>query len=62
MPTYLIFKKVDSMLASEFLTVYHTVWQALNNEEAKYLVVLRKYLNTHFFYSVYDIFMCIGAP
>jgi hypothetical protein len=29
MPTYLVFKKVHSMLASEYSTVYHAVLQAL---------------------------------
>jgi len=48
-----ILKKVHSVLASEFSTVYHLV---LWNEEAKFKAALRKHLNTHFFYSVGEFF------
>jgi len=48
MPTHLVLKKVHFMLASKFSTFYHVT----KNEKAKFKAALRKYLNTHSFYSV----------
>jgi hypothetical protein len=31
---------------------------SLKNEKTKFKVALRKYLNTHYFYSVDEFFMC----
>jgi len=33
MPTYLVFKKVHSVLASNYSTVYHIVQQSLRRKE-----------------------------
>jgi hypothetical protein len=58
MPTYLVFKKVHYMMASEFTIVYllHSL-TSLKNEKAKFKVALKRYLNIHSFYSV-DEFLC----
>ena len=58
MPTYLVFKKVYSMLAWKFWTVYHLV-TVLKNDKAKCKAALRKYIHTHPFFSVYEFFLCV---
>jgi hypothetical protein len=48
------------MVAFKFSTVHHVVWQSLKMKSQNLKKKpLRKYLNTHFFYSV-DGFMCKG--
>jgi hypothetical protein len=47
--TYLVFKKVRSMLASKFSTI-------LKSEKTKFKVALRKYLNMLSFHSVDEFF------
>jgi hypothetical protein len=51
MLTYLVFKKVHSMLGSEFSTVFNSL-SMLMNDNAEFKVALKKYLNTHSLYSV----------
>jgi hypothetical protein len=62
MPTYLAFKKVQYMVALEFTIDYQEVSQVLKNEKAKFKVALKRYLNTHSFYSVGEFFMCENNP
>jgi hypothetical protein len=57
MPTYLVFKKVHSMPVSEFSTDSLISLISLKNENTKFKLALRKYLNTHSFYSVDEFFM-----
>jgi hypothetical protein len=47
-----VLKKVGSMMASEFRNSLPTSLRDLKNENAKFKVVLRIYLNIHYFYSV----------
>ena len=55
MPNYIAFKIVHSILVHKFSTTHETI---LKKEEAKFNAALRKYLNTHCFYSVDELFMC----
>jgi len=57
MPTYLVFKKVYSMLPQIFQLVLHSV-TFLKNDKAKFRAALRKYLYTHFLYYVNEFFRC----
>lgn len=57
MPTFHVFRKVHSVLESEFLTVYHLV-SSLKKEKAQLKVALRRYLNTGLVYSVDKFIMC----
>ena len=50
-------KNVHFMLASKFSSVCHLVWQSLSEKET-FKVAIRKYFNTHSFYSVREFFMC----
>jgi hypothetical protein len=52
MPTYLVFKKVHCMMASGFTIVYRVVSQVLRMKMQNFKVALKRYLNTHSFYSV----------
>jgi hypothetical protein len=47
MLTYFVFKKAQSMLASEMLTVYPITSQIIN-KKAQFKVALRRYLHTPF--------------
>ena len=49
------FQKVHSMPVSEFSK--DSLWVSFKNEKTKSKVALRKYLNTHSFYSVDEFFM-----
>ena len=58
--TYLVFKKVHSMLASELST--EIIMTILKNDKAKFKVALGKYLNTHTLLSVDEFCMCKDDP
>jgi hypothetical protein len=53
----LVFRKVHSILASEFSTVYHVV-SNLKNEKVQSEVALKMNLNIHSFYSVDEFVVC----
>ena len=59
MLTYLVSKKVHTMLALEFSTDFRFVClSVLMNDKAKFKKAVQKYLNTHSFYSVDEFLMC----
>jgi hypothetical protein len=45
------------MLASKFSTVYHPILEVFMNKKAQLKVALKRYLNTHCFYSVEEFLM-----
>jgi hypothetical protein len=57
MPTYLVFKKVHSELASKFLNTLPRSLTILKKKKAKLKVALRRYLNTQLFYFAGEIVM-----
>jgi hypothetical protein len=57
LPTYHAFRKVHSILVSEFSIVYYSVTN-LKNEKAQIKVALRRYLNAHCFYPVDEFLTC----
>jgi hypothetical protein len=59
LPTFHVFKKVHTILASKYSTVYHQVSKVMN-KKAQFKVAQRRYLNTHFFYSVDEFLMFLN--
>jgi hypothetical protein len=57
MPTHLVFRKIHFLLPSKF-SEFCNILTILNNEKSKFIVALRKYLNTDSFYSVVEFFIC----
>jgi hypothetical protein len=62
MPTYLVFKKSTFYTGIRILKILPCILTILKNEKAKFKVALRKYLNTHSFYSVDEFLMYKDAP
>jgi hypothetical protein len=59
MLTYLVSKKVRTMLALEFSTDFRFVClSVLMNDKVEFKKAVQKYLNTHSFYSVDEFLMC----
>ena len=56
MPTFLVFKKVHSMLALTFSTVLPPSVRIFKTYKAKFKAT--RHLHTHSFYSVEEFFTC----
>jgi hypothetical protein len=57
MPTYLVFKKSTFYAGIRIFNRLPLSLISFKNEKTKFKVALRKYLNTHSFYSVDEYFM-----
>jgi len=50
-----VFRKVHSVLASKVSTFYHLILQVLGMKRQNLKIAFRKHINTHSFYSVYEV-------
>jgi len=57
MSTFLVFKKVYTILALNFQHLLPSM-TVLKNDREKFEAALRKHLNTHSFYCEDELFMC----
>jgi len=58
MPTHLVLKKSTFYTGIKIFNSLPRNLTILKNEKAKFKAALRKYLNTHSFYSGDEFFMC----
>jgi hypothetical protein len=58
MQTYVFFQKSTFCVGVNFFNSLPCNLTILKNEQTKFEVVLRTYLNTHYFYSIDEFFMC----
>ena len=58
MPTYLVFKKSMFCAGIKIVNSLPPSVTFLKNDKAKFRAALRKYIFTHYFYSVNEFFIC----